>query len=604
MYDANDVTDDKLLGKLDIPVKVFDDEAPKIFNFVSNKASQKQKNPNFSITLSRAFINEPPPLHKTFFLIRHGESKWNLAQSKINITGMLDRDHALTEEGINQARELNARWKEARDEVHDPTPHLSTKSSQHLSLELLERADELSEPVADLTPAVDSNKTVEVEETNYATGDLLGDFDDEAMYEKGRGEDTSCRLNNWELEAAGEVLVPSSPAVLNLEPLRMLTPTKAEQQANTQSELDTLGDVEITVHDHDVEGEEGETPAGDWRPRPSLGGAWDEEGDQSRSTAAIIDDFHATNLDFQSSPKSTSLFLNAVTEHAPARPDEDEFVRQRREEYINLFKHADKIYSSPLTRAIQTAYVSMEGHHALEEDGLTLYSLIREVKRIGGLDTVGIEYGDAIKRRVRTELKAILGKARTDELMGSARAFHVNDADQPWWTAISSYENETQQQDRVREFLSFVRHCDAQLPIFVGHSLFFKAFYSKRISTVLLNNRPDTSANLKKFRLSNASLLAVTVSFIDDDGSTDALITDADLIFGGGFHGAHVVDEDECDEREDGQAASSPQLFSITENIKDRLKQSNLPHDLKSGKDALRKGVQLLSSKLTDFFEK
>ena len=32
-------------------------------------------------------------------MIRHGESKWNEAQSKINISGMLDRDHALTDEG-------------------------------------------------------------------------------------------------------------------------------------------------------------------------------------------------------------------------------------------------------------------------------------------------------------------------------------------------------------------------------------------------------------------------------------------------------------------------------------------------------------------------
>ncbi len=34
---TNDVSDDKLLGKVDIPVKVFVDEAPKIFNFVSTK---------------------------------------------------------------------------------------------------------------------------------------------------------------------------------------------------------------------------------------------------------------------------------------------------------------------------------------------------------------------------------------------------------------------------------------------------------------------------------------------------------------------------------------------------------------------------------------
>lgn len=52
-------------------------------------------------------------MYRTFFLIRHGESKWNEAQAKINITGMLDKDHALTGDGINQACTLNARWKHA-----------------------------------------------------------------------------------------------------------------------------------------------------------------------------------------------------------------------------------------------------------------------------------------------------------------------------------------------------------------------------------------------------------------------------------------------------------------------------------------------------------
>ena len=56
-------------------------------------------------------MNAEPPHRKTFFLIRHGESKWNEAQSKINIGGMiLDRDHGLTEQGMKQAAELNQRW--------------------------------------------------------------------------------------------------------------------------------------------------------------------------------------------------------------------------------------------------------------------------------------------------------------------------------------------------------------------------------------------------------------------------------------------------------------------------------------------------------------
>lgn len=70
------------------------------------------KNPDFAITLRRTFTNTTPPLYRTFFIIRHGQSKWNRAMARISIAGMLDRDHALTTEGIKQAMELNSRWRE------------------------------------------------------------------------------------------------------------------------------------------------------------------------------------------------------------------------------------------------------------------------------------------------------------------------------------------------------------------------------------------------------------------------------------------------------------------------------------------------------------
>lgn len=57
-------------------------------------------------------MDRPPPLYRTFFLIRHGQSKWNRAMARISIAGMLDRDHALTTEGIKQAMALNAKWRE------------------------------------------------------------------------------------------------------------------------------------------------------------------------------------------------------------------------------------------------------------------------------------------------------------------------------------------------------------------------------------------------------------------------------------------------------------------------------------------------------------
>jgi hypothetical protein len=51
----------------------------------------------------------------------------------------------------------------------------------------------------------------------------------------------------------------------------------------------------------------------------------------------------------------------------------DENIAKRRKEYMRLFLHADRIYSSPLTRALQTAVMSMDGHRCLESSGISLY---------------------------------------------------------------------------------------------------------------------------------------------------------------------------------------------------------------------------------------
>lgn len=48
-------------------------------------------------------------------------------------------------------------------------------------------------------------------------------------------------------------------------------------------------------------------------------------------------------------------------------------IHLKRHEYIRNFFHADAIYSSPLTRAIQTAFLVMDSHSASKEKGLTLY---------------------------------------------------------------------------------------------------------------------------------------------------------------------------------------------------------------------------------------
>jgi len=260
---------------------------------------------------------------------------------------------------------------------------------------------------------------------------------------------------------------------------------------------------------------------------------------------------------------------------------------------------------------------------------IIIHRIIREIKRIGGLDTVGIECGPGIMRRVKTELTTSLGPLKAGEL-ADAIDVDTTSADTPWWTAISSFDNEKDQLERIREFITFTRYCPHTMPVFVGHSLFFRSFYCKRISKVMSRKRPNLSANMKKYKLSNATLLAVTVKYHDlDSGDSEALILDADILFGGGFHGArhvqhrHSVNEGHHhhhhnhggggDMRHDGIAAS---LMASEEDIDGSLQlehdhiqklassiqhsinssERSLQENLKSSKDAITKSVSLLSS--------
>jgi hypothetical protein len=114
---------------------------------------------------------------------------------------------------------------------------------------------------------------------------------------------------------------------------------------------------------------------------------------------------------------------------------------------------------------------------------------------------------------------------------------------------MHSFESAADQHERMLDFLAVVRYSDSETPVFVGHSLFFKLFYSTRLSKMLDKNRPLLADKLQRFRLSNATVLAVTVVFPDDgEGGAqsldEAVILDADVLFGGGFHdGAHQARE-------------------------------------------------------------
>ena len=69
----------------------------------------------------------------------------------------------------------------------------------------------------------------------------------------------------------------------------------------------------------------------------------------------------------------------------------------------------DRIWSSPLTRSIQTALIAFQGHPSLQRKGLRLAANAREVKGRGGIDSIGRGRGGAIIEVVLAEMRRLYG---------------------------------------------------------------------------------------------------------------------------------------------------------------------------------------------------
>ena len=93
-----------LLGSAQIPVAdlAHDDTRSYPLELKLQKPVTKENISDFSIYLRRIFREKPPPRRKTFFIIRHGESKWNQAEDTKNIPALIAFDHPLTAKGIAQ----------------------------------------------------------------------------------------------------------------------------------------------------------------------------------------------------------------------------------------------------------------------------------------------------------------------------------------------------------------------------------------------------------------------------------------------------------------------------------------------------------------------
>ena len=237
---------------------------------------------------------------------------------------------------------------------------------------------------------------------------------------------------------------------------------------------------------------------------------------------------------------------------------------------------AKRMYASPLTRAVQTAMLAFEGHPCLGERelGMTLLCSAREVKNLGGFDTVGDALGDDIPKRAMEKLNDHLtGSSAWREHLANLDAvkMDLDEVQSKWWTSVMD-TNETLER-RVQELLYRVRYdahvrrtdggdgddadeSDGGMPqlqtaIVVAHSIIIKEMIKRCTQQGSAFAETELAAQLGAGKINNGGVVALDLQFLDNFRSEGqrqpARIEAAQLLFGTeverhGVVGAHAIE--------------------------------------------------------------
>lgn len=217
------------------------------------------------------------------------------------------------------------------------------------------------------------------------------------------------------------------------------------------------------------------------------------------------------------------------------------------------FLKADALLCSPLTRAVQTALVSLRDHPVLSLPSsfgpfsggkMILRKDLREVKKFGGLDTVGVAVGtEAILERAHKKFKE-------SDCMGAVEAFEycdvlcdAGDCKAEWWSARGGLDTKRDVELRYQNLFQTLHYMTPQCPILVGHSLFFNGMLRRLVRAAKesshreawMEDNEEFVGKLCDQKIQNAAVLCVDLVFDDLEDYNRPRLSRAEFLFGTGF---------------------------------------------------------------------
>lgn len=549
----------ELIGRAVIKIADISDQ-PRWYNVARAKPSTKpHAQTGFQVKLRRVPSAERAPAQrKGFFLVRHGESKWNEAQRDRDVGTMMAFDHGLTAAGVQQALTLNKQWKaavaalQANDAAPDPAAVAPADAPYVRHFAGADKA--FSSP---LTRAIETALLVL---RGHATVEGAPDATDEA----GDLKHETLAVGVGAVETADDVaaveIIDELPASPKAEGSDLGTAVGAAGALNDDDDddADTAAAAdEPPVGTADTDGGsrgDAVTASGVTNGRPAAGAATGLPAVAAETDAAVDYSLEKAKrltlasrirevkniggLDTVGKVTGEAVMPRVRAELASVYPlSANDTAKANSSGSASPKKGGDSGVAATATApegaegesaAAAVAVIDAESPTAASSNGsqspeATADSAVAAAAGAG--DSSAAEPVVELTEAERVEA------AEVTRWMDAVEV-NLGDATAPWWTPGNTYDSEKNIQSRIEDWLDFVRFHEAQTPVFVGHSLFFKAFYSRRMSAAFKRAKPELAAKMAKHKLGNAVMMYVEVDF---SGKTPE-ITDAHILFGGGFH--------------------------------------------------------------------
>eukprot|EP00928_Gymnodinium_smaydae_P055420 TRINITY_DN38979_c0_g1_i1.p1 TRINITY_DN38979_c0_g1~~TRINITY_DN38979_c0_g1_i1.p1 ORF type:complete len:339 (-),score=39.27 TRINITY_DN38979_c0_g1_i1:110-1126(-) len=224
---------------------------------------------------------------------------------------------------------------------------------------------------------------------------------------------------------------------------------------------------------------------------------WNLAQSQNNFYGMFCENDHGITELGKSQAESVRSSLTKLVEASQADPASLSAFRRWDHEYVQKLVKPNIIYSSPFTRAIETALISFQDVLATTGELVIMRNAREQRNSLLSSDAAGVAVGDDISVRAKNELNSVYGDEGVGASLSDGLKINVAGVTDEWWSA--SADSDADVEARQEEFLDELRSAGPGASIIVvGHSHFFRRFFRRYLTAQAKMSHPDIAGSLQE----------------------------------------------------------------------------------------------------------